>query len=293
MIRLKNEFLQASIEEDGAQLCSLIDLKNDRELIWTGEAPFWKYHAPVLFPFVGTVNHGEYRYQGKTYAIGQHGFARQSKFRLVNWTETSAVYTLEANDETRKVYPFEFSFTVKQTLENDRLMIGWHVQNPSQDQPLFFSVGAHPAFRVPVKEDQRKDECYCLFPGKSMLFYILKEPDGSGAITEKIHEMKLDDGYLKLENHLFDIDTFIFENGQIEEVSLCGADRKPYVTVRCAGFPYFGLWTQSDEAPFVCLEPWFGRLDDKGFSGELPQKTGIIKLEPGEEFRTQYEISAE
>ena len=293
MIRLNNEFLQASIEEDGAQLCSLIDLKNDRELIWTGEAPFWKYHAPVLFPFVGTVNHGEYRYQGKTYAIGQHGFARQSKFRLVSRTETSAVYTLEANDETRKVYPFEFYFTVKQTLENDRLVIGWHVQNPSQDQPLFFSVGAHPAFRVPVKEDQRKDECYCLFPGKSMLFYILKEPDGSGAITEKIHEMKLDDGYLKLENHLFDIDTFIFENGQIEEVSLCGADRKPYVTVHCSGFPYFGLWTQSDEAPFVCLEPWFGRLDDKGFSGELPQKTGIIKLDPGEEFRTQYEISAE
>ena len=94
-----------------------------------------------------------------------------------------------------------------------------------------------------------------------------------------------------MKRHLFDIDTFIFEDGQIEEVSLCGPDRKPYITVKCPGFPYFGLWTKSDEAPFVCLEPWYGRLDDKGFTGELPQKTGIRQLPPLETFTAEYTIN--
>lgn len=288
MVIIKNDFLQAAIEEKGAQLCSLVDLEHNQELIWTGAAPFWKYHAPVLFPFVGAVIDNQYRYRGKTYNIGQHGFARQTDFSLVSQTEDAAVYELKADEQTKEIYPFDFCFTVSQRLVGHTLQIEWNVKNPSADQPLYFSIGAHPAFCTPPDDRQRKNECYVLFPGKESLTYILKAENG--ADTEHSYEMKLDNGYLKLEDHLFDIDTFIFENTQIEEVSLCGADRKPYVTLRCPGFPYFGLWTQSDAAPFVCLEPWYGRLDDNDFSGELPEKTGILKLEAGEEFAARYEI---
>ncbi|MBQ1312677.1 MAG: aldose 1-epimerase family protein [Blautia sp.] len=290
MVTLRNEYLEAVIEDMGAQLCSLKDLKKNRELIWEGNPAHWKYHAPVLFPFVGMVNGKQYRYKGTTYTIGQHGFARERAFCLAEKTETSAKYVLEADEKTREIYPFDFRFEVTQELVENRLLISWDVVNPSETEPLYFSVGAHPAFRVPLEETAKKSDCYVLFPGKERLSYILVDLEKVAANPDKVYNMELENGYLQLKDHLFDIDTFIFEDAQIEEASVCGPDRKPYVTLRCAGFPYFGLWTKSDAAPFVCLEPWYGRLDDRDFTGELPEKKGILHLEPGKSFHASYEI---
>lgn len=290
MITIKNEYIEATVEERGAQLCSLKNRKTGRELLWEGDPIFWKYHAPVLFPFVGSLNGKEYRYLGQAYQLGQHGFARERDFTLIRQTETSVLYRLEADKQSRAVFPFAFCLDIEQKLEGNRLVIIWTVQNPDTENPLYFSIGAHPAFRVPCEETDRKTDCYVYFPGQKTLSYILKDLKADAADTSQVYTMNLDEGYLQIQDHLFDIDTFIFENGQIREVSLCGSDKKPYVTVHCDGFPYFGLWTKSDTAPFVCLEPWYGRLDDKGFCGELPQKTGIEMLGPGETFQAQYEI---
>ena len=290
MVILKNEYLQAAVEEVGAQLCSLKDIRNGREYLWEGDPAFWKYHAPVLFPFVGMMNGKQYRYEGKSYQIGQHGFAREKLFRVAEKNDLSVTHVLEADEETKKIYPFEFRFEVTQTLQDNSLKIAWDVENPSREKPLYFSVGAHPAFRVPLDADSKKNECYVCFPGKDRLSYILVDLEKVVADPSRVYTMELEDGYLKLSDHLFDIDTFIFENSQISEASVCGPDRKPYITIHCDGFPYFGLWTKSDAAPFVCLEPWFGRLDDKDFAGELPEKTGILKLEAGKKFHAEYRI---
>lgn len=290
MITISNGILQAVIEERGAQLCSLTDLERGRELLWDGDPAFWKYHAPVLFPFVGMVNGKEYRYQGCTYQIGQHGFAREMDFSPAGSGDNWASFALETNEKTRELYPFDFRFVVTQSLKENRLVVEWDVENPSTLEPLYFSVGAHPAFRTPLLPGEKKNACYVYFPGKKELTYILVDLEKVAADPDHLYKMELDDGYLLLKDHLFDIDTFIFEDGQVEEVSLCGPDRKPYVTVKCPGFPYFGLWTKSDAAPFVCLEPWYGRLDDVGFAGELPEKKGIIRLGAGERFHAEYEI---
>lgn len=288
MIKLKNEYIEAKINDVGAELVSLKNLKTGHDLLWDGTPPFWKYHAPVLFPFVGSLNGKEYRYKGKTYQMRQHGFAREKQFRLFNATDTSVTYVLESDEETKKVYPFDFRLEITQTLDGNRLIVSWKVMNTGEK--MYFSIGAHPAFRVPVDADDKKNWCYVLFPEKKHLNYILKDLKSGSADPTEVYTMELDEGFLKIEDHLFDIDTFIFEDGQITKVSLCGSDKKPYVTVHCDGFPYFGLWTQSDLAPFVCLEPWYGRLDDIGFTGELPEKKGMIELGAGEEFRAQYEI---
>ena len=237
------------------------------------------------------VNGGAYRYAGKTYQIRQHGFVRQSLFECVDRTDLSVTHRLVPNEEIRALFPMDFCLEVTHTLEDDRLQIGWKVINPSREEPLYFSIGAHPGFTVPLLEGDRKEDCYVLFHGCDELKYILVDLSVTAADPDHVYTMALDNGFLKLERHLFDIDTFIFENNQVEKVSLCGPDKKPYVTVSCPGFPRFGLWTKSDEAPFVCLEPWYGRLDDKGFTGELPDKTGILHLEPGQVFNASYTIS--
>ena len=60
--------------------------------------------------------------------------------------------------------------------------------------------------------------------------------------------------------------------------------------VKSEGFPFYGIWSPSDEAPFVCLEPWYGRIDDRGFDGDITQKKGIQKLECKETFHACYTI---
>ena len=291
MRKIENEYLCVMVDDQGAQLSSLYDKKTGRELLWSADPAVWGYHAPVLFPFVGMVNNGQYRYKGETYQIRQHGFARQSLFECTAHTDLSVTHRLTAGDETRKLFPMDFCLEVTHTLEEGSLRVGWKVTNPSPEDPLFFSIGAHPGFTVPLCEQDRKEDCFVLFHGCDELKYILVDLAVTAADPDHVYTMALDNGFLKLERHLFDIDTFIFENAQIEKVSLCGSDRKPYVTVSCPGFPRFGLWTKSDEAPFVCLEPWYGRLDDRGFTGELPEKTGILHLEPGRTFDASYTIS--
>ena len=297
---LENDQLLVQIDDRGAELTRLYDKASGKELLWSGDPSFWGYHAPVLFPLVGMVNHREFRYHGKTYPMGQHGFARQSDFTcLPDASGSSVSHVLRSDEASRAIYPFDFELVINHTLSDRQLLVKWSVRNPSASETLYFSIGGHPAFAVPpVSSDSpensgvpaKKEDCYVLFPGKESLRYILVDLSVTAADPDHVYTLPLDHGYLKLDRHLFDIDTFIFEDGQIEEASLCGPDRVPYLTLRCPGFPRFGLWTKSDDAPFVCLEPWYGRLDDRGFTGELPEKTGILSLAPGETFETSYTI---
>ena len=57
-----------------------------------------------------------------------------------------------------------------------------------------------------------------------------------------------------------------------------------------AGFPFFGIWSRKDEAPIICLEPWYGVADSKDSNGVFEEKVGINKLEPKEEFECSYVI---
>ena len=287
---LENEQLRVEIAEHGAQLSRIYDKKTGHEVIWSGDPAFWKYHAPVLFPFVGKMNGGVYRYKGREYPIGQHGFAREKEFTFVCQTEDSVTFALEDTPETRERYPFAFRLEVCHTLKDRTVTVGWKVVNPSEKEDLYFSIGAHPAFCVPAQPGEKKSDYWISFAGKEDFSYLIPVPDEGVTDPANVFTMHVDGGYLQLKEHLFDIDTYIYENGQVEEVSLCYPDRSPYVTVRCKGFPYVGLWTKSDDAPFVCLEPWYGRLDNKGFTGELPEKEGIRRLEPQGCFEAAYEI---
>ena len=287
---LENDQLRLEFESRGAQLVRIYDKEKQQEVLWEGDPAFWGYHAPVLFPFVGKMNGGVYRYQGKQYEIGQHGFARTTDFRLTGKTDTSITYELTESDESMKIYPFAFRFTIIQELKGREISISWHVENPSADEDLWFSVGAHPAFRVPARVGEKKSDYWLSFDGLNNIPYITPDLATGTAAVAKPQVLETEDGYVRLKDHLFDIDTFIFRDYALKQVSLCYPDRSPYVSIRCEGFPFFGIWSKSDAAPFVCLEPWHGCADDTGFTGDLTEKTGIRSLRPNETFETTYQI---
>ncbi len=276
---LNNGKLMIEISEQGAELKSV--KKDGFEYMWCGDAKYWGRTSPVLFPFVGGLKDKKYRVGEKEYPMSQHGFARDCKFELLEETGDSVSYILKSNEETLGKYPFRFSLVIKYTLTASTVKVGWEVKNEN-DGIMSFSIGAHPAFNL------KEGVNYFGFDNKGDITYNLI--DESGLYVEENRHILKNDGFVKIENSMFDHDALIIENSQAKEVSLCDGDKKPYVKVKFDA-PLLGLWSPTKmNAPFVCIEPWYGRCDRCDFSGELSEKDYIINLGASEKFETEYEI---
>ena len=280
---LENERLRATVADAGAELISVFDKDRQAERIWTGDPAVWNRHAPILFPFVGKVMDGKYRIGDREYPMKtQHGFARDMDFVCVEETAASAAHCLTANDQTRAIYPYEFRLTVRHALDEKRLHIAWTVENAGAGD-MYFSIGGHPGFLLPAgvpKEDAR-----ILFPGTDGLTYIQASKEGYALPQKKT----LSGGGSTVPYQADIPDTWIFEDGQVKQVGIALPDGQPYVMMDCAQFPMLAVWA-NPKGPFICLEPWFGRTDDEGFTGTIDQKKGIQRLMPGEKKEISYSI---
>ena len=280
---LENEHLRATVADAGAELISVYDKERQAERIWTGDAAVWNRHAPILFPFVGKVMDGKYRIGGSEYTMKtQHGFARDMDFTCVEETAASTAHALTASDTTRAIYPYAFKLTVRHRLEGRQLRVEWTVEN-SGDTRMYFSIGGHPGFLLP--DGIRKEDCFILFPGADMLSYISVNKAGY-ALTEK-KELSLRDSRARYQEDI--PDTWIFENHQVRQAGIATPDGQAYVLLNCEQFPMLAVWA-NPKGPFICLEPWFGRTDDAGFSGSIDRKQGIQILEPSEKKEITYTI---
>lgn len=285
---IENEYLQVKINNHGAELWELWNKETKEQLIWDGRPEVWNRHAPVLFPFVGKSAGNEYTYGGNTYPMGQHGFARDMEFYIVKQGENYVTHELCANEETKKVYPFDFYFRVTHRLEKKSLFVEWEIENRDSHE-LLFKVGGHPGFLLPEMEKEKEYSLY--FPEKGRLLYLFIDPATGLAMADKAHELSLKNGCLGIGKHLFDRDALIFDDEQIKEVSILRPDGSRYLTMECEGFPSMGIWAKPG-APFVCLEPWDGRCDNLGCTKELEKKPGLNRLQPGEVYKKGYKIKA-
>ncbi len=295
MVTISNKEVIAEFVNHGAEMVSLRDAKNGKEYIWQADPAYWNRHTPVLFPFVGKVNGGHYRYNGKTYDMGQHGFARDMDFAMTHANGNSVVFRLRDTEETREKYPFAFVLDVGYQLEGRKVIVSWCVQNPSGTKDLYYSIGGHPAFNVPELRadgtpEADKAEYRISFPGKDFLKYMLIDPETSGVDTRAI-TLNLENGSVQATEALFKKDALIFDAEQVKEARILRPDGSSYIIMKCDGFASFGLWSKpGSNAPFICLEPWMGRCDAMDFTGELPEKEMIRKLGPGKQEIFQYSM---
>lgn len=286
-MRLENEFLLVEIVELGAEVIRIYDKEKDTEVLWEGNPVFWKRHSPVLFPNVGKTYQNTVSINGKQYPTAQHGFARDSVFVCEKAEDTGAVFVLRANDETKQVYPYDFELRIFYFLEGKELKVEWQVTNVGTEK-MYFTIGGHPAFRF-AKAGETKADYLLKFPGKSALTYILLDLTSGTGMPEKQCKLELTEEMCPVTEEMFEKDALVFDGQQIEEVWLCRKDGSPYVGMRCPGFANYGIWSVKD-APFVCLEPWAGRCDNRGFDGDISQKAGINSLEPAATFCKAYTI---
>lgn len=286
---LENEDLLIEVAERGSELVRIFDKKKHREMLWEADPAIWPKHSPLLFPMVGQSFQKVYHHEGKEYEMQNHGFSWTSTFSFLDSKDAiSAV--LKSTEESLSIYPFHFELEVTHRLMDRRIQISWKVTNTGKT-PMYYNIGAHPAFRM--QPGKKSSDMYVNFPGKEKLNYILIQAGGSGcALTDTVYEMPLTDSSVKVTEHFWDKDAYIFDHQNIETIGLLDEDKKPYVKVYCKGFPNVGVWSKPN-APFICLEPWHGRCDNHGYEGELKDKTGIMTLAVGQtqEFSYMIEIA--
>lgn len=291
-ITLKNEVLEIGINLHGAELKSLRRTDTDREYLWCADPAYWNRTSPVLFPFVGGVKNGVYRHEGKEYKIGQHGFARDREFTLVSRTENRVWFALEDDEASRAIYPFAFHLEIGYELMEDGVKVMWKVQNPAE-KTLYFSIGAHPAFNCPLREgDQQTDYAILLQDkdGNPVNEFVNTVFGQGGTVTTNHETVELKDGIMPITEALFDNDAKVIEKDQVQRVALLDGDGEEYLAVEFTA-PLVGIWSPPKKhAPFVCIEPWYGRCDSEIFEGELKDREWEQTLEPGEEFQAEYKI---
>jgi galactose mutarotase-like enzyme len=276
---IKNSNLTAVIKHFGAELCSLKDNSNT-EYIWGGNPEFWGKHSPILFPIVGTLKNSSYHNNGKDYQLSRHGFAREMNFELVDQQENSATFSLTSSDETKEKYPFDFELHLIYTLENTSLKIEYKVFNKGESK-MPFSIGAHPAFDLPVDFENYSLE----FEREEPLeFYLLED----GLISNSTEQIQLDKKQLHLNHKLFENDALVFKKLQSKSITIL-ENLKPLLKVSYEDFPNLGIWTPPN-APFICIEPWFGYSDTVDTFGNLFEKEGIQVLDKNATFNSAFSI---
>ena len=290
MVTIANDFLTVKISRHGAELTSIKDNLTGRERLWQADPAVWGRHAPVLFPIVGALADNQYHYAGKTYHMGQHGFARDRDFTVLSATPFKASFVLKDDDKTRAMYPFAFRLIITFALENNNLHVTYHVDNPDKSEPLFFSIGGHPGFKVPMTPDTQFSDYYLNFkPRKSLVQIPLVAGEG---IDYTHRTLAATDANLALTHETFDHDALIFALLGKTTFNLVSDKTKHGVSVTMTDTPYLGVWSPyPTTGDFVCSEPWWGIADTIGSTGDLTRKLGINRLEPGTAFEKGYMIS--
>lgn len=288
MHTLKNDVLTVTVKDHGAELSSI--RKGSVEYLWQADPAFWGRHSPVLFPIVGSVWEKRYRVDGKEYELGQHGFARDMDFVMVSSSDTEVRYRLESSEETLAKYPWPFVLEIAYRLHDNKLDVIWEVMNPGSGD-MYFQIGAHPAFNYPDYDPEKPERGFFSFDRSEGLECIrIKEKGCVDAETKYPLEIP-ENGLLPVTRETFDaIDTIMLQDSQIRRVALHRTDGSPWLALSFDA-PVTGIWSPpTKNAPFICIEPWYGRCDRAGYEGEYKDKDWINRLSPAEKFSSVYTI---
>ena len=308
---LKNSEMEVQVSSKGGELVSMKDA-DQTEYIWSGDATYWKRHAPQLFPCIGRLTNNQYRMDGALHEMGQHGFLRDYELTKVESEEQAGAETvrdaagqagakaetvtslhlqLQSDTSTRQLYDRDWTVDIFYSLCGKTLSVRFQVRN-CDTRTMRFGYGIHPGFNVPLNpalrfEDYRLDFHEVSTP-KQM------ELTERYTISGAMHDYALAEGrYLPLQHSLFDHDAIILKD-MPHTVTLGSQKDEKKVTVTFPDMPYLGIWHAPEtDAPFVCIEPWSSLPSTDSVIDEFETKPDFITVEPEETYMNSWSISIE
>jgi galactose mutarotase-like enzyme len=271
---ISNGQLTARISRGGAELTSLFNNALRLEYMWAADARYWAKSSPILFPIVGALKGGSYIFNGKNYRLSRHGFARDWIFDVESQEPSTITFLLRDDEDTRTIYPFPFELRLIYSLDGFQLNVTYEVVNPS-DEKLLFSIGGHPAFKVPLIPGTVYEDYFLKFDQQetSSRWPITRD----GLIDKSSKPFFNSSNILPLTRELFFEDAVVLKDLKSSTISIRSNKHTHGLDFSFPGFPYFGIWAFKD-ADFVCLEPWCGIADSVTHDQRLENKEGIIAL---------------
>lgn len=264
--QLSDGNISLCVDSNGAEMISLV--YDGRERLWQNETGEWSGHAPVLFPVCGKCS---VIVNGREYPIEKHGFARKREFSVAERGRDFIAFRLLADEETKKVFPFDFAFTVRYRLFENAVEVVYETENAGTE-PLYFSCGGHESFALekPIEDYEVR------FEREEKLIALVHDDEGRLTGEKKLLS---ENGILPLKTEYFTGDsTLIFGNLQSRKATLYGNGRAVAQT-GFEGFENFLLW-KPQQANMICLEPWLNLPDTVGERKEFSRKTGVVCVPP-------------
>ncbi len=271
--RIENKYVTAVISQQAAEIISFKRKDNDIEMIWCRDPEYWFNCNPILFPYTGRLPDDKYEYEGKTYTLGQHGFARRALFQFEEVKEDGVTLSLTANEETRAVYPFDFKLCVNYKLDGYKILINYTVINLEDEKKLPFEIGFHPAFNCPMT------------PSSSYADYRIEFEKEEDLRNPQRPNLTSGNSF-SVEKNVYQ-GAFFYHDGQIKSDWVQLTDGKHTLRVGTKGFAVLGFWRKTPQHPFMCIEPWSPASDLE--KAEFFKKGTLYNmLEPKKEFHCGY-----
>ncbi|MBQ5590933.1 MAG: aldose 1-epimerase family protein [Clostridia bacterium] len=273
MITIKNEHITASFVTLGAELKSFV--YKGTEYIWPGSENSWKGSAPILFPICSGLKDDTYYLDGKKYQLQKHGYARFCDFQVESHRDDSVTFLLKSDEESKKVYPFDYELRIIYTLGENSLNVDYEVKNLSDDT-MYFSIGAHEGYLCP----EGIEEYDIILPEKETLHTSVL----NGNVLSDKKELVIENSdKIQLKYEYFKVDALVFKDIKARSVVLQNKSSSRSIKVNFDGFDYLLLWTIPNEN-YICIEPWCGITDSFDTDQDFKTKEGIQKVDENSTF---------
>lgn len=284
---IRNDYLTVQIQDKGAELWSVMD-NNGTEYLWQGDVKYWGDRAPNLFPYIARMTKGQYQFQGNTYHMDIHGFAKDIIFKSEQISDSHIVFSITHTEDTYAQYPFQFCFSIIYKLVGSKLSVTYYVRN-DDEKTMYFGIGGHPGFNVPFERGASFEDYYLEFDSVKNVKRVGFSEDCF--VTGALNAFSLEDGVrLPMSHDMFDDDAIVLEN-MASSVTLKSKKDNKGVRVTYPNMSYLGIWHMpKTEAPYICIEPWSSLPSRKDVIEDLETQPGLAVLEAKCEYENGFII---
>lgn len=226
---------------------------------------------PILFPFAGR-SHAEGQpgkwtaTDGKVQTMPQHGFVRSGTTRVTEQTDEGFAAEWVPDEIAIAAYPFHYRFGIDYRLDPHRVRVRLQLENLGPE-PMPWAPGHHFYFGLPFTRELTRANWRI---GHNASSAVRHRDDGGFDPEPANAPLHFDDPA---------ISNRILVGTGIEPLRIT-SERAPFdLEIRAsADAPEHlctVLWTESEDSPFYCVEPWYGLPNGGGDGTSRPM------VEPG------------
>lgn len=230
---------------------------------------------PILFPFSGrTYDRGEIQRwradDGISRPMPMHGLARQGKFLTTRLDEGGFSAQFVPDEAAKAAYPYDYEFVVSYRFDPLSLFVELQLTNLGKT-PMPWSAGHHFYFTLPWSSGRTRED-YVLETSATQHL----QRDEKGALIdgppvnarETLAQKNLIDLiHTGLKRDVFAVTETGTGNRLLFRSGMAHSSAKDLAVV---------TWTQDENSPFYCIEPWMGPPNSP------ETKIGLHTVAPGQ-----------